>query len=178
MVDESRLDRGHMKGKSTVDVDQGQTELVAADVLRRRLSAGDLGNCRSLEERCHKSASQIDYHDGLPAVPSIPIDIEVGPPSKSSHKKAPVNAAPVVTAIKAAAVSASMGIAAEGMPPTVITPCTAVPAVTGLPTIAPNGTGNELFRVGLQEAGLPSLSLVLIAVRMRRHRGWSPIPNR
>jgi hypothetical protein len=34
IVDESRLDRGRMKGESNVDVDQGQTELVAVDVLR------------------------------------------------------------------------------------------------------------------------------------------------
>jgi len=65
MVDESRLDWGHMKGESTVDVDLGQTELVAADVLRRQSSDGDSGDCRSFEDRCRRSADQVVYHDGL-----------------------------------------------------------------------------------------------------------------
>ena len=42
--------------------------------------------------------------------------------------------------------AASMEIAAEGMPPTVIMPCTTVPVATGLPSIAPNGGRKRLTR--------------------------------
>jgi hypothetical protein len=87
MVDESRLDPGHMKGESTVNVDRGQTELVAADVLRRRASAGDSGDCRSFEERCRRSADQIVYHDVLPAVPSIPSASRMAHPAGPPPKK-------------------------------------------------------------------------------------------
>jgi hypothetical protein len=44
-----------------------------------------------------------------------------------------------------------------------------VPAATGLPTIAPNGTGNELFGVGLREAGLLGRSLDEAASQLVSH---------
>jgi hypothetical protein len=40
-VGESRLDQGRVKGESAVDVDRGETELLAADVLRDEAVAVD-----------------------------------------------------------------------------------------------------------------------------------------
>jgi hypothetical protein len=203
-----------MKGKSNIDVDRGQTELVAADVLRRRSSAGDSGNCRSFEERCRRSADRVVYHDGLWQSLVYYLSASRMAHQAGHYPKKHESTALVVTAIKAAAVAtlltipptmtpftvaassasdllmtpaileavvrlaaavvtlarallaiaapssiaALMEIAAEGMPPTVIMPCTTVLVATGLPSIALNGGGNELFGVGLRETGLPGLS--------------------
>jgi hypothetical protein len=51
----------------------------------------------------------------------------------------------------------------------VITPCRTVPAATGPPTIALNGTGNELFGVGLREAGLLGRGLDEAASQLVSH---------
>jgi hypothetical protein len=77
-----------VKGESAVDVDRGETELLAADVLRDEAVAVD-GHPPEIwvvievaKGDAAGEADRVVHHHWLPAVPRVPIGTKEGPPDR------------------------------------------------------------------------------------------------
>lgn len=76
----SRLDRSRVKCESAVDIDRGETELLVAayDHPPEIRVVVDVAKGDAAGE-----ADRVVHHNGLPAVPGVPIGAKDGPPDRS-----------------------------------------------------------------------------------------------